>query len=277
MNRRPIRWRATWALAQLTGVILSSAVWTVLAAATKEFVIAALLTGAIFVVGSRTRPVLWLAFGARPAASADRDLVQRAIIPVASLRGRNQPRVLVAQGRRAAGWDLVMPSPQILLVSKSMLAEIRACKISDAEVSSLVAHALGQLPALGSWAVLAIEIYCLPWVITRTAAGKIANRLSRAPLMSFSWKMRPVVFGLGLLDALQHGRWEAATPLIVLAVLTYTSKPLNQAWARKLDEPGDRRVTDEGLGPEFASKAVDSRDPARFRRTDAKLEAQDHD
>jgi hypothetical protein len=277
VNRRPIRWRATWALAQITGVILSSAVWTVLAAATKEFVIAALLTGVIFVVGSRTCPVLWLAFGARPAAPADRDAVLRAIIPVASLRGRNQPRVLVAKGHRAAGWDFIMPSSHIVLVSKSMLAEIRACKISDAEVSALVAHTLGQLPALGSRAVLAIEIYCLPWAITKTAAGKIAHRLARAPLISFSWRMRPVVFGLGLLDALQHGRWEAAIPLLVLAVLTYTTKPLNQAWARKLDELGDRRVTDEGLGPEFANTVVDWRDPAGVRHTNVRLEAQDHD
>ncbi len=272
MNRTPVRWRACWALAQITGVIVSSACWIVLAASASEFASAVLLGGVVFVVAYRTRLVLWLAFGARPASVADRDAVLRAIVPLASLRGRNQPSVFVARGRRAIGWDVVVPRPGVLLVSESVLNAIRAGRVSDAEVSALVAHALGQLPALGSRAVLAVEIYCLPWTIARAVAGKVANRLARAPLMSFSWKLRPVVFGLGLFDAVQHGRWEAAIPLIVLAVLTYTTGPLDQAWTRKLDELGDHRAIDEGLGP-FASMVLDPRFKADRRRAGVPLEA----
>lgn len=136
----------------------------------------------------------------------------------------------------------------------------------------LVARAFGHLPVLGSRAVLAVEIYCLPWTIARAVAGKVANRLARTPLMSFSWKLRPVVFGLGLLDAVQNGRWEAAVPLIVLAVLTYTTGPLDQAWMRKLDELGDHRVIDEDLGP-FARIVLDPRLKADRRRADVPLEA----
>lgn len=272
MNRPPVRWRARWALAQITGVTVSSAFWIVLAASASEFASAVLLVGVIFVVAYRTRPVLWMAFGARPASVTDRDAVLRAIVPVASLRGRNQPSVFVARGRRAIGWDVVVPSPGVLLVSESVLDALRAGRVSDAEVSALVAHAFGQLPVLGSRAVLAVEIYCLPWTIAGAVARRVANRLARAPLMSFSWKLRPVVFGLGLLDAVQHGRWEAAIPLTVLAVLTYTTGPLDQAWTRKLDELGDRRVIDEGFGP-FASMVLDPRLKADRRRADIPLEA----
>lgn len=263
MNRSPVRWRARWALAQITGVIVSSALWIVLAASAREFTFAVLLGGVVFVAAYRTRLVLWLAFGARAASVADRDAVLRAIVPIASLRGRNQPRVLVAKGRRAVGWDVVVPSSKVLLVRASLLAEIKAGRISAAEVSTLVAHAFGQLPALGSRAVLAVEIYCLPWAITKAMADKVANRLARARLMSFSWKMRPVVFGLGLLDAVQHGRWEGVMPLIALAVLSYTTRPLDQAWTRKLDELGARRVTDEELGPALARMVLDPDDYGR--------------
>ena len=272
MKRTPVRWRACWALAQVTGVIVGSAFWIVLAASASEFAFAVLLGGVVFVVAYRTRLVLWLAFGARTASVADRDAVLRAIVPVASLRGRNQPRVLVARGRRAICWEVAVPSPGVLLVSESVLDALRAGKVSDAKVSVLVARAFGHLPVLGSRAVLAVEIYCLPWTIARAVAGKVANRLARVPLMSFSWKLRPVVFGLGLLDAVQHGRWEAAIPLVVLAVLTYTTGPLDQAWTRKLDELGDHRVIDEGLGP-FARMVLDPRLKADRRRADIPLEA----
>jgi len=180
--------------------------------------------------------------------------------------------VFVARGCRAIGWEVAVPRPGVLLVSASVLDAIRAGRVCDAEVSVLVAHALGQLPGLGSRAVLAVEIYCLPWTIARAVAGKVANRLARTPLMSFSWKLRPVVLGLGLLDAVQHGRWEAAIPLIVLAVLTYTTGPLDQAWTRKLDELGDHRVIDEGLGP-FARMVLDPRLKPDRRRADIPLEA----
>ena len=267
MNRRPVRWRARWALAQITGVIVSSVFWIVLVASAFDAAVAALLVGAGFVAAYGTRPVLRLAFGARPANVADRDAVLRAIVPVASLRGRNQPRVFVGKGRRAVGWDVLVPRRRILLVSESMLAAITAGRISGLEVSALVAHASGQLPVLGSRAILAVEVYGLPWAVAKAIVEKVSKRLSGVPLMSLSWKLRPVVLGLGLLDAVQAGRWEAAVPLVVLAVLTYTTGPLDRAWRRRLTELGDRRVSDEGLGAVFADMVLDPHDPADRRRS----------
>jgi hypothetical protein len=116
-----------------------------------------------------------------------------------------------------------------------------------------------------------VDIYCLPWGIVDTGASRIASRLSRLPLMSLSWRMRPIVFGLGLADAVLHARWEAAFPLVVFAILTYTTGPLERAWKRKLAELGERRVADEGLGPVFAGMALDPRDPGDRRRAETLL------
>lgn len=247
MNSGSVRWRASWALAQVTGVLFSTAVWIVVVAASPAIGIAVLLGGVVIVAAFRTRAVLWLVFGARPAVGRDRDDLLRAIVPVPSLRGRGQPEVFAGRGFRAHGWDVLVPCRGSLLVSEFMLARIREGRVSDIEVSVRVARAFGQLPAVGSRVTLAVAVYCLPWAIVQNAARRVTRRLVRFPLMSLSWRMRPLVFGLGLVDAVQHARWEAAIPLLVLAVLTYTTRPLGRAWHRRLAELGHRYVADEGL------------------------------
>lgn len=265
MNGRPVRWRARWALAQITGVLFSSVVWIVLLAISAEVALAA-LAGGVAAFALNRRPVMWrLVFGARPATAAEQDAVLRAIVPLGSLRGRNQPRVWVIRRRQAHDRYILAPRRRTLLVCEPLLAEIKAGRISDPEVSAPVAHALGKLPALGSPLVVAVDLYCLPWAIGQVIAGRITCRLARMPLMSLSWRMRPIVFGAGLLDAVQHSRWEAAIPLVVLTVLTYTTGPLNRAWQRKLTEMGDRRVADEGLGSVSTRLVLDSHDPVDCR------------
>ena len=249
MTGRPVRWRTRWALAQVTGLLFSTVVWVVSLAAAPVFVAVVMLGVVVFVVALRTRPVLWLLFGARPAAAADRDLVLRAIVPVASLRGRRQPQVFIGAGRGAARLAVWAPGGCRLVVGDRLLARMRSGQLSDLAVSAMVARAFGQAPALGSRVVPAVGVYCLPWAIVETAAAWIVPRLSRIPLVSLSWRLRPVVFGLGLVDAVLHARWEAAAPLLVLSVLTYTTRPLRRAWQRRLGEMGDRRVDEEALRP----------------------------
>ena len=254
MNGQAVRWRASWAFAQITGVLFSMAVWIVFMAAAPEVVVAVLLGGVVLVAGLRTRAVLWLLFGARPAVGRDRDALLRAIVPVRSLRGRGQPEVFVGRGFRACGWDVLAPCRSSLLVSESLLGRIREGQVSDVGASVRVAFALGQLPAVGSRLTLAVAVYCLPWAIVEDVARRVARRLARVRLMSLSWRIRPLVFGLGLVDAVQHARWQAAVPLLVLGILTYTTGPLNRAWRRKLTEMGNRRVADEG--PELVPAAT---------------------
>lgn len=273
MNGCPVRWRASWAFARITGVLFSSAVWLVLLATSVETALAALAGGGLAIILNGTPLVLRLARGARPAEHDERDAVLAAIVPVTSLRGRNQPQVWIARGCLSRGWDVLAPRQRTLLVSEQLLTEIRSGQVSDLQVSALVAHAAGQLPAQGSRMVLAVGIYCLPWVMVQTVAERVSSRLARVPLVSLSWRMRPVVFGLGLLDAVPNARWEAAIPLVVLTALTYTTGPLRRMWQRKLAELGDRRVADEGLGRVFATLVLNPRDPGDRRRATVLLEA----
>jgi len=258
---RPVPWRACWGLAQVTGVLFSTAVWLVLLAAVTVFAVVVMLGGVVVVAGCRTLPVLRLIYGARPATAVDREIVLRAIVPITSLRGRSQPRVFVGTGRRAEGWMVRAPGGGLLVVSESLLARIRSGAVSDVAVSAMVARAFGQVPALGSRTVLAVDVYCLPWSIVEGAVAKMLPGLSRVRLVSLSWRLRPVVLVLGLADAVLHARWEAAVPLVAVSVLTYTTGSLRRAWQRRLAELGDRRVDDEALGPgsalDQATRVVD--------------------
>lgn len=258
MMGRPLRWRARWAVAQLTGVLFSTAVWIVASALVPSVVLAVMLVGLVFVVVFRTRPVLWLMFGARRVAGVDRDVLLREIVPVTSLRGRGQPVVFVATRRRLPGRDAVAVGRRVLVVSDSLLARIKAGQVSDGEVAVQVAHALGQARAWGSRLVVGVGVYCLPWAVVDTVVSAIAGRLARVPLMSLSWRIRPLVFGLGLVDAVQQARWEAAVPLLVMSVLTYTTRPLERAWQQRLTELGERRVAEEDLAPAADSERTTS-------------------
>lgn len=130
MIGRPVRWRARWAMAQITGVLFSTAVWIVASALVPLVVLAVMLTGLVFVAAFRTRPVLWLMFGARRAAGVDRDVVLRAIVPIVSLRGRGQPVVFIATRHRLPGRDVAALGGRVLVVSDSLLARIKAGQVS---------------------------------------------------------------------------------------------------------------------------------------------------
>ena len=178
----------------------------------------------------------------------------------------------VGTGRRAAGWDVVVPRRGTLLVSDAIVAGLGTGRVSDVQVSVLVARALGRLPVVGSRLVRAVELFCLPWLVVEAVASRIGSRLSRVALVWLSWRMRPIVFGLGLVDAVGHARWEAAIPLAGLAILTYTTGPLAVAWKRTLTDLGDRRAAEEGLTPCAARPSPDTGN-AGVRRAGRRREA----
>jgi hypothetical protein len=256
----------------VAGVLFSSVVWVVGFASAPRLVLAVVAVGLGWVAIGRTGVGLRVRFGARPASASVQEVVLRAVVPVVSLRGRSQPQVWMGTGRRAAGWDVVVPRRGTLLVSDAIVAGLGTGRVSDVQVSMLVARALGRLPVVESRIVRAVELYCLPWLVAEAVASKIGSRLSLVALVSLSWRMRPNVFGLGLVDAVGHARWEAAIPLAGLAILTFTTGPLAATWKRTLADLGDRRMAEEGLTPP-ATRPSPSTGNAGGRRVGRRREA----
>lgn len=246
-----MRWRGAWAVAQLTGVIVSTLIWIVVAGSSLGVFAAAVGVGVLAVAGRNSRAGLWWRFGARPASSGEERNVQAAIVPILSLRGRRQPAVWVAS--RLAGRAAVMPTATDLLVSRGLLQQIVIGEISDDHVCVLVSQAAGREPVDHSRLVAAVGAYCIPWAVIEIVVASIARVAGSAPVLSLSWKARWLVLTVALFDSAQTGRWPALVGLTAAGLLSATTPLRRTRWEGTLRQLGDDRVVADGFGPVLAS------------------------
>ena len=211
-------WRGTWAMAQITGVLFSSLVWIVVWGLSLPALVSVLAIGVAAVAARNTRPLLWWRFGATPANDFQRGAMLTAIVPIASLRGRNQPAIWIS--RRLGGGPVVMPSYTILVVSTEFLRRVVTGQLTDRQASAIVIQALGGSQVHNSTLVNAMEAYCLPWRFVQILTGVVSGAAARNPAFGFSWKIRWIVFGLAALDAYRNARWAALVGVVLIAILS---------------------------------------------------------
>lgn len=240
------RWRATWAKAQITGLLFSTLVWIVVWGLSLLALVVSLVVGVAAVAGRNTRPMMWWRFGATPANDSERDAILAAIVPIASLRGRRQPTIWI--GRRLGAGHIVMPTPGILVVSPELMRQVVSGQLTDRQTSAIVGEALGHSQVHDSTLVNAVDAYCLPWRIVQVLTGVARDIAGRHPLIRFSWKIRWIVFGLAAVDAYGNARWAALVGVILIATLSWTTDHFEQQWARRLQDLGDECAIAEGLG-----------------------------
>lgn len=245
-----MRWRGAWAAAQITGLIVSTLIWIVVAGYSLGAV-GLVGVGFLVVMGRNTRVGLWRRFGARPASPFEERRVQAAIVPIASLRGRRQPAIWVAS--RLTGRAAVMPSATDLLVSRSLLNRIVIGEISDDQVCVLVSQAAGRQPVDHSRLVAAARVYCIWWAIIETAVASVARLARSSPMLSLSWKGRGLILAVALFDSAHAGRWPAFLGLSATGILGATTSLLRKRWEAALRQLEDRRVVADGFGPVLAS------------------------
>ncbi|MCB0910070.1 MAG: hypothetical protein KDB60_00455 [Propionibacteriaceae bacterium] len=267
-------WPGAWARAQITGVIFSTMVWIVVAGLSLTVAVTVLGVGILGLLVRDIRAGLWWRFGARPASSFERDRVQAAIVPVASLRGRHQPRIWI--GSRTGPGEAVVPTCTDLVVSPSLFRRIVTGELSDESASALVSHALGQQPVSGSRLVAVVDAYCLPWRLVEVMTAVFTASVGRSGLMSASWKIRWIVFGVAIIDNAHAARWGALVVVVIVAVLSGTTPVFRRRWHDTLRTLGDRQVIAEGLGPALASMIRASKPPVRALERANKLDTLPH-
>lgn len=250
-QRRRVRWRANWALAQITGVLFSTVVWVVLLAAAPVVELALLAWAVTVLAAPSSRLVLWVRYGGRKVSDFERDSVLRALVPVPSLRGRAQPMILVAS--RIRGWDVLAVDERHLLVTRRFVNWIVEGALSDVQASTVACQALGQSVVWRSGLVVAAELYITPWRLVSDVGTWIAGALRRVPLMKFAWMIRPIVFGAAIVQSWAEGQWPIAVLDAVLLMLTYTTGRLDARWARTQERLADQRALVEGFGPDLAA------------------------
>lgn len=243
-------WRGTWARAQITGIVFSSLVWIVVAGLSIPALAVILAVGIVAVAGRNTRPMLWWRFGAMLANNFQRDTVFAAIVPIASLRGRNQPTVWI--GQRMVGGQVVMPSSTVLVTCPEFVRQIANGQLTDRQASAVISQALGHSQVHASTWVNAVDAYCLPWRFVQILTGAVGQIAARSPMLGFSWKIRWIVFGVAIVDNYLNARWAAFVGVIAIAVLSWSTGHFQKRWSRRLENLSDQRAIAEGLGPDLA-------------------------
>lgn len=247
-----MRWRASWGLAQVTGVLFSTVVWIVLVALAPAAVAAAGLWAAVVVVGRCTSFVLWARYGARRTTPAQRQLILRALVPVVSLRERGQPQLSV--GRYLRGGDVFAPAPGHLVVTPRVVRWLEIGELSGDQFCGLVRRALARLPVDGSRLVLATELYCAPWRVVRVVGAVLRPRGVIGAVVKLSWQLRPVVFVVAVVQSWVEGRWLMAVAVAALLLLSYAAGVLDRRWARALARLTATGEAVAGSAPELSSR-----------------------
>lgn len=243
-------WRGTWARAQITGVVFSSLVWIVVAGLSTSALAVILAVGIVAVAGRNTRAMLWWRYGASPANDFQRTEVLTAIVPVTSLRGRNQPAIWI--GCQLGSGLAAMPSRSDLIVSPEFVGDVIRGQLTDRQASAVISQALGHRQVHASTWVNAVEVYCVPWRFVQILTGAASQIASRGPMLGFSWKIRWIVFGVAMVDNYLNARWAALIGVGVIAVLSWSTGYFQKRWSRRLEDLGDQRAIAEGLGPDLA-------------------------
>jgi hypothetical protein len=210
----------------------------------------AIAVGAAAVTGRNTRAMLWWRYGARPANNFQREAILAAIVPIASLRGRNQPTIWL--GRRLGAGHAAMPNRADLVVAPEFMRQVANGQLTDRQASAIISQALGAAAVQDSTLVIVIDAYCLPWRIVQAFTGTASQIAARSPILGFSWKIRWIVFGAAVADSYRNARWAALVGVLAIAVLSWSTGYFQNQWVRTLEAIGDQRTIAEGLGSDLA-------------------------
>jgi hypothetical protein len=246
-------WRAIWLRAQLTGIAFSSMVWLVLSALEPDVVALSWLAGAVLVAAWPSRLMFRARFAGRPVSPADRDLVLRAVAPIQSLRGRNQPEVRTSRPPQAG----VAVGPGLVVVGQQLLDKLRSQQVSELQFATLAARCLGLAAVNQSRLVVAVDLFCLPWSLVRRLSRAAIFRLPRRVLATvFGRAMAGLVLVLASFDLFQRGLWVSLVMVVLVAVAAVTTGRFDRAWAVRLDELAQDGVRRCGLAQENRTPAA---------------------
>ena len=237
-------------LAQITPALFSTLVWTVCLAASPQ-VFAALWAAAAGLAAARsTRCGLWWRFGGRPATELERDTLLQVLVPLACLRGRQQPSVWIAT--RLNG-PVLAPDRRVLVVRTQFLAAVVSGRLCGDQACALVAHALGQQRVHSSVWVAVGEVYCWPGALVALLADGFIRRAGGVGLLSAAWRIRWLILAVAVVDNCLNRRWPALVGVVIIGTLSWTTGRLARRWNSTLLALGDERVIAEGCGPTFAA------------------------
>lgn len=227
-----MRWRWVWLRSRLTACGVSAVIWLIVACLAPAVMVGLLAVAIVTVACWRSALVLRCRYGARRATSDEAAIVWRALVPLAGLRGRNQPSLYVSD---RLGCDVCAVDERTIVVSRRLVGWIRDGRIADLAVCELVVRALALAPVERSRVVAAVRLFCLPWTVLATVVRPV-NGLGR--------RLRPLVWVFALMaacDLYRRSEWVAIV-LVLLVVATVTTPRFDRAWAIRRQVIADAAV-----------------------------------
>ncbi len=229
-----MRWRGAWLRSRLTACEVSAGTWLIMTCLAPTVMVGVLAVAVVAIAGWRSALVLRCRFGARRASSDEAVIVWRALVPVAGLRGRNQPAIYVSV---RLGCDVCAVDERTILASRQLVGWIRDGRIADLAVCELAVRSLALAPMQRSRLVAAVRLFCLPWTALATVARPV-NRLAR--------RLRPLVWVFALMaacDLYRRSEWVAILVLALVVVATVTTPRFDRAWAIRRQAIADAAVS----------------------------------
>lgn len=234
-------WRWVWLRSMLTGIVASALIWIMLLSLVPGAVMAFALLGAAVTAGWRTRPLLWWRFGARRVAPPNAETVWRALIPLAWLRGRNQPQLWSSSRSQA---EVVAADARHLVLSERLMGHVSQHSVTDHDLRKLVVRALATADVHRSRLVPAVEVFCLPWSILASVARAVARPVASLRLPVLAWHARWLFVGLAAADLYRQEQWPGLVMLLLAAIATVTTPRWNRSWASRQVAMADAFETD---------------------------------
>ena len=228
-----MRWRWVWLRSRVTACAVSAVIWLIVACLAPAVMVGVLAVAVVAVAGWRSALVLRCRYGVCRASSDEAAIVWRALVPVAGLRGRNQPSLYVSD---RLGCVVCAVDARTIVVSRRLLGWIRDSRIADLAVCELVVRALALAPVQRSRLVAAVRLFCLPWTVLAAVARPV-NRLAR--------RLRPLVWVFALMaayDLYRRSEGVAIVVLVLVVVATVTTPRFDRAWAIRRQAIADAAV-----------------------------------
>lgn len=140
-----------------------------------------------------------------------------------------------------------------VLIAGGVLDAAADGRLSQEQAAALIGHTAGVVRDGWFRRDLAVSFWSLPWLTLHAVAHALAATLSRLPLVGLGWRLRFVVVGIAVAQAIHQGQPWVAAMLGTLGALSYLIPRWERHWRRAILHAGDRALVEADLSAPWAS------------------------
>ena len=249
--------RALRAVALAPGLVVSSAVWLMVAALLPaglgDLLLLSGLALLVLLWSGRSGRLGWLVdqvgavlAGAREPTPAE----QLTFAPVLSrLAELEVDRVQWQVSRSGRSYPASLPfGRDQVVVSPVFVEAVFRGQVDVDDAAALVAHSAGWLRAQPTRGDIAIAAWLLPWRALARVIARVAAAARWVPLIGLAWRLRFVVGAIAVVQSVAEGREFSSGVVAMFITATYVAPAARRARGVRLQAAADKYVATHELG-----------------------------